>query len=821
MDRFFVPLYRYFREHKTLMYTLLVLSSVVFLFFGLKVEFEEDIASLVPSSGEDESELAFGSLEVKDKITLQFTSDSTDTWELGMLVDEFVDGLTEKDSTSNLISDVLYNISDDLPVMALEYAMSNVPVLVDTSAYAGFDSAIANIGETMASNYETVMEDETGSATQMVATDPFALRNVLLETIGIEDAASGGAGFSLVDGHLFCQDQTVALAFVSPSFRYQDSGSSNKLLHLIEDEIESFTEEHPDVSVYVHGTPVKSVGNSRTIKSDLVLTIGLSLLVILIVICLSFKSGRVLLHMVLPVLYGTIFALAVIYWIKGGMSLMALGIGAIVLGVAISYCLHVVVHQRFVGDIEQMLRDESTPVVLGCLTTIGAFLGLLFTSSDLLRDFGIFASLALVGSTFFSLVFLPHFLKEGDVRRNKGIFDAVQKINSISYDRKPLLLVIVVAVIVMGFVFAPKVQFDSDLRNIGYESPATHKADSLYSAKNLHGNIQRYYASTGATLDEALHNFSALKSVTDSLLEEGQIASASTAVSSLFIPTDVQEQRIAAWKSYWTPEKISSARNALNSAARKYGLDPDMFGAFFSMVEADYAPSSLYDSGILPHGLLSTFIEESGGRFLVFNSVQMAAESKNDVDRIIGAMPHTIVIDPYFYTNDMVKIIHDDFNVALAISSVFVFIVLLLAFLNLWVAIIAFLPMFFSWYIVQGVMALFGLPFNLINIVVSTFIFGIGVDYSIFVMQGLLAKAKGKDAGLLDYHKAAIVFSAFVLLVVTVSLLFARHPAIRSIGVSTIIGMASTILITYTLQPFLFRQLMKASFFRKSLKIND
>ena len=40
--------------------------------------------------------------------------------------------------------------------------------------------------------------------------------------------------------------------------------------------------------------------------------------------------------------------------------------------------------------------------------------------------------------------------------------------------------------------------------------------------------------------------------------------------------------------------------------------------------------------------------------------------------------------------------------------------------------------MFLSWYVLQGLMALLGLEFNLINIVISTFIFGIGVDYSIF-----------------------------------------------------------------------------------------
>ena len=110
-----------------------------------------------------------------------------------------------------------------------------------------------------------------------------------------------------------------------------------------------------------------------------------------------------------PVAYGCFFGLACIYWLKGGMSLMAMGIGAIVMGVALSYCLHVLTHSKYVSDPIQILKDQSTPVILGCLTTIGAFLGLLFTESDLLKDFGWFASFAMIGTTLYALIFLPHF----------------------------------------------------------------------------------------------------------------------------------------------------------------------------------------------------------------------------------------------------------------------------------------------------------------------------------------------------------------------------------------------------------------------------
>ena len=124
------------------------------------------------------------------------------------------------------------------------------------------------------------------------------------------------------------------------------------------------------------------------------------------------------------------------------------------------------------------------------------------------------------------------------------------------------------------------------------------------------------------------------------------------------------------------------------------------------------------------------------------------------------------------------KIIHDDFNIVLGISSLFVFIVLLFTYKNIVLAILAFLPMFLSWFIVQGIMGIFGIQFNLINIVISTFIFGIGVDYSIYIMDGLLADSIGKKDELLLCHKPAIFLSALVLITVLGSLLFAQHPAI-------------------------------------------
>ena len=51
-------------------------------------------------------------------------------------------------------------------------------------------------------------------------------------------------------------------------------------------------------------------------------------------------------------------------------------------------------HQNHVSTVQQLIKEITYPLTVGSFTTIGAFFGLTFTTSELLRDFGLFASLA-------------------------------------------------------------------------------------------------------------------------------------------------------------------------------------------------------------------------------------------------------------------------------------------------------------------------------------------------------------------------------------------------------------------------------------------
>ena len=827
MHRIFLPLYRFFEDHKALMYTLLVASTLIFAWFASKLRYEEDIIKLLPRSATS-SELAFTDIGLVDKVFVQLTSRDTlnpvEPAVLGSNLAEFCEILEERDSTTHLIAGCLNSLDMETVFDAMDYAMEHIPSFVDTAWYRSIEQVITPeaIEAQMAENARIIQEDETGDATQMVVMDPLNLRGLVLQQMAEGGSVMGG--FNMDDGYFFSIDKTVALAFITPSFSSMDTGQSTRFVRMINKAKKEFEASHPDIRILVHGNPQGGYSNAGTIKHDLVWTIGLSLLLILFIMIMSFHNLYFVWQQVVPVIYGALFSLACMYWIKGVMSLMALGISAIVLGVAISYCLHVLIHYYYVGDVEKMLRDESTPVFLGVITTVGAFMGLLFTESDLLRDFGLFSTFSLLGNTLFALIFLPHFLRPQQIqfKRSHG-FPLVERINSLPWDRNKWVVGIMLVFIAVGIAFSPKVKFDSDLRNLDYDDPDLTESTALYNSKNSDGYVHMYFAAWDeSSLDKALEYNKALFPALDSLSRLGLVKVYSPVTRLLLQSTQDQKVRIQRWEQFWNHSRVAELRSNLRHQAQVNDLPANLFDPFLNLLSAHYEPGNLFESDVIPPGLMSNYVEQQdNGRYMVFTDVAYDQEDQDTVWNPLASLDHIIVLEPFYYCRSMVEIVHNDFSTTLMISSIFVLLVLLLSFRNIWIALVAFFPMFVSWYVMQGYMAILGLEFNLINIVISTFIYGIGVDYSIFIMEGLLTEARKGEKTMLVYHKVAIFYSALVLAIVTFSLVFATHPAIHSIGLITLIGMASTILITYSLQPWVFRLMMKVPFFRRSFRIPE
>ena len=825
MTEFCIKIYRFFRNYRAVFWVSMIALYAFFGYFASKIYLEEDINKLMPSSKNEDgtTKLAFANLRIKDKTFLLFEGKNGASVEhITEICDAFIDSLESRnaamDSTQQVIGNIFYRLPDDLMLDVIDYMSAHLPAYIDTSVYTRLDAMLTypHMKLQMKANHDDLLSPVGSMFPELIQMDPVGLRGLLMEQM--KPFTEGAAGsYKTLNGHFFVQDSTVCVAFITPMYSATNTGQGSTLFRILNDQIEQFSASAPDVKISYHGTPASGFYNSWRIKSDLKGTIIGSLVLVLIFISICFRNYNTIPLLLLPVVFGTLFGLAAMYFIKGHFSLLALGIGAIVLGVALSYVLHIITHYKYISDPEQVLRDQVKPVCLGCLTTIGSFMGLIFIRTELLQDFGLFAAFAIVGTTFFSLVFLPQFLNPRKNKLNHRAFAIIDRINAYPFDRKkPLLFTILAtAVVCIGFYIAGGTQFDADMHNLGYKAESTSYSENLLRSKTHTGDKQKYFASSGATMEEAIENFEIMATKLDSLQNIGLVKSY-THTNQIFVPLHVQQERIDAWKNFWTGERLQLVHDLINKTAPEAGLIPDAFSPFFELATADYEPDALYEASIIPEGYQSTMMEQSyNDEYLCFTSVRCKNDSihskESDYNRICEAIvssPNLLVLDTYYYTTDTLIQLNDDFNVLQWVSMLFVLIVLFFSFhFNIKHTLLGFMPILSSWLIVLGAMVIFDVRFNLINIIISTFIFGIGVDYSIFVMNGLIG---GKEnSRLLGYHKTAIFFSAFILIVTVSSMLFAEHPAIKSVGFSILVGMISAVVISYVIQPAIFRMINK------------
>ena len=816
MTALFIRLADFFRSHRWACWLSMAVLFAFFGYYAMQIHLEEDINKLMPSSKNEDgtTKLAFADLKIKDKTFLLFERISGNTQESGnadlsgliAVCDAFIDSLQQDTA---LIEDVFYRLDDELMPDAIDYMTQHLPAYIDTTAYARFDSLLTreHMAQQMQQNREDLMGEFGEMFPELIMTDPIGMRDVLAEQL--KPLMSAGS-YQTIENHFFVPDSTVCLAFITPRFSSTNTGQGSALFQHLNDLIEQFKTTHPDVRISYHGTPASGFYNSTQIKHDLTTTITGALVLVLIFLLVCFRRWDTIPLLLLPVVFGTLFGLAMMYWLKGQFSLLALGIGGVVLGVALSYVLHVLTHHQYVTDMRQLLRDQVKPVWLGCLTTIGSFAGLIFIKTDLLQDFGLFAAFAILGTTLFSLTFLPQLLSS---KTNAHALTWIDRINAYPLDRKkPLLAVILLVTVVgIGAYIIGGTRFDADMHNLGYEEELTEYSEQLLREKTYTGDKQKYFASQGKTMEEAIEHFALLDQELDSLQQLGLVKSYGK-TNQVFVPLRVQQERIDAWKRYWTPERLGKVRSLIQATAAQAGLRPEGFEPFFEAATANYEPDALYEAGIIPKGYQSTLMEQSyGGDYLCFTSVRCANDSvrssESDYIRICDAVarhPELLVLDTYYYTTDTLNQMNDDFNVLQWLSMLFVFSVLLVSFrFNVKNTLLAFMPILLSWIIVLGAMVLFDVRFNLISIIISTFIFGVGVDYSIFVMNGLT----DPDSKKLQYHKTAIFMSAVTLIVSVSSMLIASHPAIRSVGFSTLVGLLAAVILSYVLQPAVYRWL--------------
>ena len=695
MKTVLLRIYDYFAIHRQWLWMGLGVVLAVLLCLALSLHFNEDIMDFLPLDDSDREALAeYQSRQSAARMVLVIEGDS-------------------------LRDDALYRIADCMdtvmpsgqlvepdPTEGIAAMYSRLPYLIADSVYMQFDARFTPQAVRAALQHDKALLSIPGAS-------------ILSTAIQFDP-------LSLVDPAML-SNQSVTR---NRSFAFYDSpygSTETKRNALLIDSLQTITDHvaqsYPDLTIRWTGAPVISVGNARRIKTDTILCISLSLVLIIILLAYAFPRRRDLWLILLAVSFGWLTGMAVLRIITPTISAVVLGIGSVLIGIAVNYPLHLLVHRRYTVSVRQTLDEVLSPLVVGNITTVGAFLALIPMQATALQHLGIFAAAMLVGTIVFCIFVLPHLMSVSPTPvREIKLPDAWVSLTASGsrctgdHPSAVLQWSVVGITVVFGIYLLLSAQgnkhesiFDSNLNHINYMS-AEQREDM--DAFNAFAYLQQSDAG-------------------------------------------MQQTKDSLWQTYWQNHSADSLISTIQSEALMTGFHPDAFMPFYSIL-ASWKPVKTFE-------------------------MSKIAQSLSDNFDYIGLC-----------------------------CSLIVFVFLWLSFRNFWLALIAFVPMALSWVWILSVMQMAGIRFNIVNVILATFIFGQGDDYTIFIVEGLLYEHRtGKP--ILPQYRQSILLSALIMLIGVGILVLAVHPAMHSLGVVTLIGMAIVLLMAVTIPPMLFRMYVRLS----------
>ena len=814
MSTFFLFLYKLSSRFKIVSILLLLLILGISGYYASRLRFAEDISSALPMNEKiGKMNFVFENAKLLEKLVFNIhftdTTKVSDNSQLISLTEDFTRQLHKK-----LLPKYFKSI-DKAPGKTemqdlLLFFEDNLPLFLEESDFKRIDSitTIMSVKKAMDANYKLLISPAGFATKKTILNDPLHLTNIVLEKL---KGFKLSEDFDLQDGFIISKNGRNILVLATPVSN-SDTKLNEELFATVDTIIAQLT-EGTNIEISYFGTSAVALGNAQRIKKDIVLTISLALVLLAVFIFLFFRKKRSFILVFLPATMGALVALGFLGAFVHDVSAIALGIGSVLLGISVDYAIHILSHFRQNTNLKEVFRDVATPIVMSSLTTASAFLSLLFINSKALNDLGLFAAISVLAAAGFSLVVLPHLLGKDKVGKTYTP-NFIDNLASLQLHKKPWLKVVIVLLTIVFWFTAKDVSFDADMMKNNFMSEKLKKAESDLNSISDVSRKTIYIASPGKNIDAALENNRRAIEIIDSLKTLGIIKNF-ISVNTLLKPKSEQKELISRWNNFWADNYLPT-KESIGFEAEALGFKSGSFSAFDLMATKKHNPQNLMGQNKTFDQIAGNYLIETDTLAAVVNLLKIDSQG-DDILKVYAAFEdeeNLWLVDKRLVTSEFMKLLNDNFNKLILISMAFVFIILLLAYGRIELSLITMLPVLISWIWTVGIMGLFGISFNIFNTIILTFVFGLGIDYSIFVMRGLLQNYKYGKGGIVSY-KVSVILSAITTLAGIGVLIFAKHPALKSLALMSIIGIISVVIVNFILLPSIFNWLVS---YKKGLR---
>ncbi|EPP5328896.1 MMPL family transporter [Vibrio alginolyticus] len=514
---------------------------------------------------------------------------------------------------------------------------------------------------------------------------------------------------------------------------------------------------------------------TQSAKSE-ISTIGVfSLLGIIALLVLVFRSVMPLSLALLSITIGLLVALSVTTWIFGKVHLFSLVFGASLIGVSIDYAFHYLTERLAAGnewDSEQGLKHIFIAITLGLITSLIGYLGMLVAPFPGLQQLALFSSLGLIAAYITVVAWYP-ILARNPSRSISNLPGQSLLAKWLTLWNQPRIKVglPMLCVVASGF-FLLQLNYDDDIRLLQTMPKDLKQQETLITTLSGMQSSQQMLVVT-ADDDESL--MKKLESLTPTL---------------------------EAWKAESTIESYQSLSRYLSSVERQqqdYQLIRDLYATQSSpltsglglskkpKMDADFIPVTVEQYLQNPVSAPVRFlhlgkIKEKSATVVVLNQLQDSAvvkafaKSQSDVVYLNKAEEISALFGEY-----RIKIME-----LLAAASAVIFLVLIKRYglQHSWRVL---LPSLIACACGLATAVAMGTTLNLFNLLGLVLILGIGIDYTLFFAE----KARSVSTLL------AITLSAMTTVLSFGLLSLSQTHAIHSFGITVLSG----IFVAWLLSP--------------------
>ena len=384
MVAFIIRIYEWMKRQRTACWLSFILLTVLLSVLLLKQTYQEDISAFLPLNNKYNKALkVYQSISGTNRIFAIFQyADSTksDPDSIIQAIDDYVELLKTKD-TEKEVRNLVSQIDTEKMTETLSFIYQHIPYFLTDEDYCRFDSLLEDPGfipSQVSNDKQMMMLPATSLLSDNLQRDPLNFFTPVVAKL----QKSSSLSYENYEGYIFTPDMKKAIIMLDSPY-----GASETDIHLT-------------------GGPVIAVGNAKQIKTDSLTAVAIAIVIIVLLLFYAFRDIWNILLIVISVAWGWLFAMGALTLIHNSVSMIVIGISSVIVGIAVNYPLHLIAHLRHTPNVKTALKEIAMPLVVGNITTVGAFLALVPLESVALRDLGLFSSLLLVGTILFVLLYV-------------------------------------------------------------------------------------------------------------------------------------------------------------------------------------------------------------------------------------------------------------------------------------------------------------------------------------------------------------------------------------------------------------------------------